>query len=93
MNLTSIRRWLTPDRSISKLKIDNKFFSYILEDKVRKRKEGKIAGETAIPYGTYPIKLTYSNKFQKIMPEIMNVPGFRGIRFHPGHDIQNTEGC
>lgn len=53
----------------------------------------KIPKETAIPYGKYQVVLSFSNRFQKIMPEVLNVKGFKGIRIHNGSFIHDTEGC
>ncbi|MDR2594557.1 MAG: DUF5675 family protein [Fibromonadaceae bacterium] len=53
----------------------------------------KIKGETAIPYGAYKVRKTYSNRFQKEMWELQNVPGFAGIRIHAGNTHKDTEGC
>jgi Family of unknown function (DUF5675) len=64
----------------------------ILEDKVRPIEE-KVFGETAIPAGDYKMIVDYSPKFKKNIPHILNVPGFDGIRIHPGNDAEDTEGC
>ena len=73
---------------------------HILEDEVRRddpstpKDEGaKVKGRSAIPAGRYEIKLTWSPKYGRVMPEIMAVPGFTGIRIHSGHDETHTEGC
>ena len=74
------------------------FFSNTLEDTVRDLDhdgvdEVKIFGETSIPYGTYKVTITYSPKFQRDLPLVNNVPGFDGIRIHPGNTAVDTEGC
>lgn len=48
---------------------------------------------TAIPQGRYEICLTYSNRFKKLLPLLMDVPGFSGIRIHAGNTEHDTEGC
>lgn len=53
----------------------------------------KVDRVTAIPRGFYHCKMTMSPRFQKIMPEIYNVPGFAGVRMHAGNKAENTEGC
>lgn len=62
----------------------------------------KIYGETAIPSGRYKVEMTYSTKFgakawaqmtNGKVPEIVNVPGFAGVRIHPGNDAHSTWGC
>ena len=71
---------------------DPEFFCNTIEDKVRPSGE-KIYGKTAIPAGTYPIVITYTPKFKRELPLIFNVPGFSGVRIHPGNDENDTEGC
>ena len=77
--------------TIGKLYIDSYYFCDTLEDKVRDfNKDGdlldegeeKIYAETAIPYGTYKVELTYSPKFKRILPLIVGVKHFEGIRIH-----------
>ncbi len=79
---------------------DNVF--YTCEDKDRNLKsdmpiqgirEIKVPSKTAIPYGTYEIVITYSNRFKKQIPLLLNVPCFEGIRIHAGNTADDTEGC
>lgn len=53
----------------------------------------KVYGKTCIPYGTYTVRLSYSNRFRRILPEVLNVPHFLGIRLHSGNSSKDTEGC
>ena len=62
----------------------------------------KVFGKTAIPYGRYEVRLTYSPKFAKrgwckkyggLVPEIIGVPGFSNVRLHVGNTSDDTEGC
>lgn len=53
----------------------------------------KVHGKTCIPYGTYTVRLSYSNRFKRILPEVLNVPHFLGIRLHSGNSSKDTEGC
>lgn len=55
--------------------------------------EGKVYGETAIPYGEYELEVTYSPKFKKDMVLLKDVPYFTGIRMHWGGTKDNTYGC
>jgi len=72
--------------------IDGHEFCDTIEDKVRT--DGiKIKGKTAIPAGTYKVILSYSNRFKKVMPEVLAVKGFSGIRIHPGNSAGDSEGC
>lgn len=97
--ILTLERWqhgLTS--TLGSLFVDDKFLCFTLEDVVREVpelpvEEWKIKDQTAIPKGTYPVKLTFSNRFQKDMPQIVGVPGFTGIRIHPGNTDQDTSGC
>lgn len=101
MKLTLKRIALRPTYTIGKLYIDDAYFCDTLEDTVRDinksgkfdNGEQKIKGKTAIPYGTYQIKWTYSPRFKKYTPQLMNVPSFEGIRVHAGNTSADTEGC
>jgi hypothetical protein len=53
----------------------------------------KVYKETCIPYGKYKVVLSMSKRFGKVMPELLNVKGFTGIRMHSGNTIYDTEGC
>ena len=72
--------------------IDGEFFCYTLEDKIRYSGQ-KVYGETAIPDGRYKVVLTMSNRFKRIMPLLVNVPNFEGIRLHGGNTAENSHGC
>lgn len=98
MILELIRQWLTDESTIGMLSVNGIFECYTLEDKMREIvgqpvADWKIAGKTAIPIGTYDVVVTFSNRFQKWLPELLNVPDFAGIRIHPGNDDVDTEGC
>lgn len=86
-----LRREIATDKStIGTLSIDGEVMMFTLEDAMR---DEKIAGETAIPYGTYKIEITYSPKFKQFMPLLLNVPEYEGIRIHPGNTDVHTHGC
>lgn len=68
----------------------------------QKIKDAKIFGATAIPTGTYQVILSVSPKFRYrvwakpyggLVPEILNVRGFTGVRIHPGTTAADTDGC
>lgn len=88
-----VKRTDYTDRStIGELDIDGQEFCYTLEDVVRP-KGVKIKGQTAIPAGRYRVRNTFSPKFGRVLPQIMSVPMFDGIRIHGGNTDADTEGC
>ncbi|WP_217902231.1 DUF5675 family protein, partial [Siphonobacter sp. BAB-5385] len=102
MELLLSRKAKNDKATIAKLSVDGLFECYTLEDKDRglrkdmpldRIKKIKVHGQTAIPIGRYRVKLTYSNRFKRILPEIENVPGYLGIRIHSGNKSSHTEGC
>ena len=40
-----------------------------------------------------PVLLTFSQRFQRLLPILLNVPMFTGIRIHAGNTAADTEGC
>ncbi len=80
--------------TIGKLYIDGVYLCDTIEDKVRDLTiETKVYAKTAIPHGRYQIKLSRSPKFGRILPEIINVPQFTGIRIHRGNTAEDSAGC
>lgn len=90
MNLFLQRIAQTPEYTIGRLYIDEKFFCHTLEDAVR---EEKIAGKTAIPAGTYQVVVNRSSKFNRDLPLLLDMPNFEGIRIHRGNTAKDTSGC
>lgn len=81
---------LTPEFTLGNLLIDGTPECFTVEDAVR---EVKVHGKTAIPAGRYQVIITNSPRFKRPLPLLLNVPGFEGIRIHPGNDAGDTEGC
>lgn len=88
--------------TIGKLYINDQYFCDTLEDTDRdltqsmteqQIKSKKVYGETAIPTGIYRVIISYSNRFKKQMPLLLNVPGFAGIRIHTGNTEKDSLGC
>ena len=46
-----------------------------------------------IPVGTYPVSVTFSPRFKRMLPLIGNVPGRSGIRIHRGTKPEHSKGC
>lgn len=101
MKLLLTRVFFLPDRTIGRLFIDDVYFCDTLEDKNRDinhngkfdNKESKVYGETCIPFGEYKIEITYSPKFKRELPILLDVPNFEGIRIHRGNYPKDTLGC
>lgn len=85
------RHTFSETETLGNLLANGKHFCYTLEDVVRSGP--KVHGQTAIPAGYYEVKLTMSNRFKRVMPEILRVPGFAGIRLHGGNFHTQSEGC
>ena len=102
MELTLKRIHFNEDSTVGQLYINGKLYCYTLEDTDRGLTQSmtlsqieklKIHSKTAIPYGKYSVGITFSNRFQKPMPQIFDVNGYAGIRIHPGNTSEDTEGC
>lgn len=88
--------------TIGKMSIDGVYFCDTIEDKDRGLydfmsedvlKKMKVYGKTAIPIGTYRVKMTYSAKFKKMMPLIDKVKAYDGVRIHCGNTADDSLGC
>lgn len=84
--------------TLGELLLDGVHECFTVEDVVREIpgkpvSEWKVPGETAIPAGKYRVVLTLSQRFGKVLPELLAVPGFQGIRIHSGNTAEDTEGC
>ncbi len=101
-NLRLQRDKRTKDSTIGSLFLNDIFFCYTLEDFERDlNRDGdlddpgeiKIAEETAIPSGKYNITLTLSERFKRVLPILIGVKGFDGVRIHKGNTKKDTHGC
>lgn len=95
MKITVVREQMSDEFTLGKMSVDGMFFGYTCEDKDRKLEDGgeKIQNETAIPRGTYRVINSFSNHFQRELPELLDVPGYSGVRIHGGNGPADTEGC
>lgn len=98
MKLLLKRILFNDTNTLGTLYIDGVFECYTLEDVVRERRgiavsTWKIKGETAIPVGTYKVARTMSARLKRILPLLIGVSGYAGIRIHPGNTEKDTEGC
>lgn len=88
--------------TIGQMSLNNEYFCDTLEDTDRGLKSTmsveeivarKVKGQTAIPTGKYEVILTYSLKFKRVLPLLLNVPGYQFIRVHHGNFPSSTDGC
>jgi hypothetical protein len=102
MELKVVRKTFTQESTIGELYVNDVFQCFIIEDvdrgldskmSVEEINKKKVFAKTSIPTGRYEIAITYSNRFQKYLPLLLNVPGFEGVRIHPGNTSADTEGC
>lgn len=102
MKIKLVRIAFKDTYTIGKLYVDGVYFCDTIEDKdrglddsmtVREILDKKVKGETAIPTGHYNIEITYSPKYKRMMPLLIGVKGYSGIRIHSGNTSKDTEGC
>jgi hypothetical protein len=98
MNIVVERLQCDEDVTISGITVDGDWQCWGLEDPVREVQgqpvsSWKVYGKTAIPAGRYKVELTMSVRFRRILPILLNVPGFEGVRIHAGNTAADTEGC
>lgn len=96
------RRWFAEEYTIGTFFADGERICDTLEDKNRDlnrdgdlndKGEGKVYGETAIPFGRYEVVLNISPKFKRRLPRLLNVKHFEGILIHRGNTAKDTYGC
>lgn len=98
--LRLIRKLGTENSTIGDLYFDKIYQCKILEDTWRDPDGSgqldaseKIYGVTCIPVGTYRVVWTFSHRFKRETPELLDVPHFSGIRIHSGNRPEDTLGC
>ena len=91
-----------PTYTIGRMYLDGKYFCDTLEDTDRNIsqttpldtiKKVKLPNNTAIPTGTYKVIVNVSPKFKRLLPRLLNVPGFDGVLIHRGNTDKDTSGC
>ena len=96
MKLILTRHARRADYTIGRLEDENGMkICDTLEPTWRDYKGGelKIPKKSAIPEGTYRVVVTKSQRFGIYLPLLVGVPGFEGVRIHPGNTNKDTEGC
>lgn len=90
MTLRLIREPSQHNATMGSLYIDGVWAVWTLEDAIR---DQELPGETCIPAGTYRVDITPSARFHRLLPILLDVPGFTGVRLHSGCTIADTSGC
>jgi hypothetical protein len=107
MELILQRRWAVQESTLGELFVEEERLCYTLEDVVREGDifQVKVAGKTAIPAGRYRVVIDRSERFSRLasakaghpvdvlLPRLLEVPAFSGIRIHAGNRAEDTEGC
>lgn len=89
-----VRHTFGPTSTVGTLYLRGEAVCFTLEDADRLALGfKKVYAQTAIPAGTFDLRLSMSSRFRKIMPEVMGVPQFTGIRIHSGNFVKDTAGC
>lgn len=98
-----VKRELKKDTyTIGKMYVDGKYLCDTLEDKDRGLKQSdavssiqkiKVQHQTAIPVGIYEVIVNKSPRFGRMLPRILNIPGFDGVLIHRGNTDKDTSGC
>ena len=88
--MTLERMIFTGESTIGELSFDGIFSCYVLEDTCR---DHKIDGKTAIPPGRYEVIRNHSERFNRTLPLLLDVPNYFGVRIHPGNTAKDTFGC
>ena len=88
--------------TIGRMSLNGVYFCDTLEDTDRGLKSTmsvdeilskKRKGITAIPTGKYDVILTFSPRFKRVLPLLLSVKGYEGVRIHAGNTAEDTEGC
>jgi hypothetical protein len=102
MKLTLQRKFCKETYTIGALCIDGDYFCDTLEDTDRgltslmgeqEIRSLKIPQQTAIPTGSYRVIVNMSPSKKRMLPRLLDVPGFSGILIHRGNTDSDSSGC
>lgn len=97
-----VRDTFTANCTLGKMYINGEYFAETLEDVDRglhqdlsteENQKLKVYGETCIPYGKYKGLVSLSARLKRVLPLILDVEGFQGIRIHKGNTKKDSLGC
>lgn len=92
MKLLLDRKEYGDDSTVADLYLDGVWECATMEPEIPVNGKA-LSGPVCIPPGTYDVLITWSPKFKRRLPLIINVPGRDGVRFHPGNKPDDTAGC
>lgn len=107
IDILLIRKWFTDRSSIGELFLFDQVIAaqkaecFMLED-VARATGVKIAHITAIPADDYFVRITHSQRFNRLLPLIYNEADlsikhgkaiFTGVRMHAGNEDKDTDAC
>ena len=102
MQLTLKRIARKPGYTIGKLYIEDLYLCDTIEDTDRGLRKDmplteirkiKVKDRTAIPTGTYRMIVNTSPSKKRLLPSLLDVPGFEGILIHRGNTADDSSGC
>jgi hypothetical protein len=102
MELVLKRRFKGEEYTIGSLFVGGSYFCDTLEDKDRgltynmsivKIVQVKVMHKTAIPCGRYQVIVNMSPAKKRMLPRLVDVPGFSGILIHRGNTVDDSSGC
>lgn len=93
------------ETTYGKFSVNDRYYCESLEDEIRELPQlpgesdeawvarWKVPRRTAIPAGRYRVTIDRSTRFNRMMPHVLGVAGFSGIRIHALNTAAQTEGC
>jgi hypothetical protein len=91
-----------PGYTVGKLYIEDLYVCDTIEDTDRGLRQDmslpeikriKVKDRTAIPTGTYKMTVNVSPSKKRLLPRLLDVPGFEGILIHRGNTEKDSSGC
>jgi hypothetical protein len=89
MDIQVIRKVFTDKSTIGDMYVDGNFECYTLEDATTPRS----SGSRGIPAGSYEVVVSFSERFQRPLPLVINVPNFNSVRIHAETAGRDGNGC